>query len=241
MDEFQRSQAHWPVLLTRLQERLSYRFTHIQWLEEALTHRSYGQPHNERFEFLGDAVLNLLIAQQLFERFPKLDEGSLSRTRASLVRESTLAELAKSLDLGNYVRLGEGERKNQAWARASMLADTFEACLGAIFRDGGIASAKVFVDSVFKNHIDQIDPLILAKDHKTQLQEQLQRQRLAIPRYSIVAQHGQAHAQEFEVRCEVEALDLQAVARGASKRQAEQAAAAIVLERWQARHQRASQ
>jgi ribonuclease-3 len=237
MDEFQRPQAHWPLLLARLQERLAYQFAHIQWLEEALTHRSYGQPHSERFEFLGDAVLNLLIAQQLFERFPKLDEGSLSRTRASLVRESTLADIAGTLDLGAYIRLGEGERRNQARARPSLLADTFEACLGAIFQDGGIAAAKAFVTSVFKDRIDQMDPLILAKDHKTQLQEQLQRQKLPIPTYSIVAQYGQSHAQEFEVRCQVNALDLQAIARGANKRQAEQAAAAKLLKAWQARKQ----
>ena len=237
MDEFQRPQAHWPLLLAQLQERLAYRFAHIHWLEEALTHRSYGQPHNERFEFLGDAVLNCLIAQQLFERFPKLDEGSLSRTRASLVRESTLSDIAGSLNLGAYVRLGEGEQRNQGRARPSLLADTFEACLGAMFQDGGFIAAKSFVASVFKERIDHIDPLILAKDHKTQLQEQLQRQKLPIPTYSIVAQYGQAHAQEFEVLCEVHALDLQAIARGTSKRQAEQAAAAMLLSAWQVRRQ----
>lgn len=236
MDELQRSQAHWPLLLDQLQESLDYRFIHLHWLEEALTHRSYGQPHNERFEFLGDAVLNLLIAQQLFERFPKLDEGSLSRMRASLVRESSLADIGKSLDLGTYVRVGEGERRNQAQARASLLADTFEACLGAIFHDGGMSSAKAFIAKRFNAHLDALDPMTLLKDPKTQLQEQLQHHKLPIPHYSVVAQCGQAHAQEFEVCCAVDALDLRALGRGRSKRQAEQAAAAKVLDAWRLRH-----
>lgn len=238
MDELQRSQAHWPVLLDRLQTRLAYRFGNLQWLHDALTHRSYGQPHNERLEFLGDAVLNLLIAQQLFERFPKLDEGSLSRARASLVRESCLADVARTLELGQYLRIGEGERRNGAHERSSLLADTFEACLGAIYQDGGLAAAEGFLDSVFRSRLDELDPQCLAKDHKTQLQEQLQQQKIATPVYSIIARYGQAHEQEFEVRCAIESLDVHASARGASKRQAEQAAAALVLDALQQRRRR---
>ncbi|NCZ75798.1 MAG: ribonuclease III, partial [Betaproteobacteria bacterium] len=193
---------------------------------------------NERLEFLGDAVLNLLIAQQLFERFPKLDEGSLSRARASLVRESCLADVARTLELGQYLRIGEGERRNGAHERSSLLADTFEACLGAIYQDGGLAAAAGFLDSVFRSRLVELDPQCLAKDHKTQLQEQLQQQKIATPVYSIIARYGQAHEQEFEVRCAIESLDVHASARGASKRQAEQAAAALVLDALQQRRRR---
>ena len=237
MDELQRSQTHRPFLLKQLQERLSYRFHEVHRLEEALTHRSFGQPHNERLEYLGDAVLGLLIAQTLFESFPKLDEGSLSRIRASLVCEATLTEIASALNFGEYLRLGAGEKRNLAQARGSLLADSLEACLGAVYLDGGLPSAKALVDRLFQQRIEQIDPAAVAKDPKTRLQERLQRQKLTVPQYTIIAIHGEDHAQEFEVRCEVQALALHGLGRGSNKRQAEQLAAARLLAAWDMRSQ----
>lgn len=238
MDELQRSQAHWPVLLNRLQQRLSYRFVQAQRLEEALTHRSFGQPHSERLEFLGDAVVNLVVAQWVFERFPGLDEGGLSRIRASLVCKATLTDIALSLDLGEYLRVGAGEKRSRSPSRSSLLADTLEACIGAVYLDGGLAAARQLIHLIMSDRLMQIDPGALIKDHKTRLQEQLQRQKLTIPTYTILARHGEDHEQEFEVRCDVHALSLQAVGRGPNKRQAEQAAAAKLLEAWQIRGQR---
>jgi ribonuclease-3 len=204
---------------------LGYRFNDSDLLLRALTHRSYGAAHNERLEFLGDSVLNCAIALELYSKFPDLTEGELSRLRASLVSQPSLAAVARGAGLGAHLRLGEGELKSGGAQRPSMLADAVEAIIGAAFLDGGFDSAKTIVDTLFRDALRDIDPATTGRDAKTLLQELLQSRRLALPRYSVTAVRGEAHEQLFEVECEIGELGIRTRGEGASRRAAEQEAA----------------
>ena len=216
--------------LQLLQTRLGYTFREIGLLQQALTHRSHSSLHNERLEFLGDSVLNCVVASVLYERFGALDEGDLSRLRANLVKQQALFEIAQKLDLSQFLRLGEGELKSGGFRRPSILADTLEALLGAIFLDSGFDSARDVIRAFYIPLLDTVDPSTLGKDAKTLLQEFLQAKRIPLPTYNVVATHGAAHSQEFEVECLVPKLSVQVFGRGGSRRAAEQAAASLALE-----------
>jgi ribonuclease III len=209
----------------RLQDALGHRFARPDLLWQALTHRSHSSPHNERLEFLGDSVLNCVMATLLFERFPSLREGDLSRQRANLVRQDTLAEIAQVLKLGEELRLGEGEIKSGGFRRPSILADGLEAVIGAVFMDSGFDAARQVVARLYQPLLDQIDPKASGKDAKTELQELLQARKLPLPNYTLMLTHGEAHAQTFEVECTIPALAIRVAGVGSSRRSAEQAAA----------------
>jgi ribonuclease-3 len=215
--------------IARLEERLGHRFERAGLLEQALTHRSFGSPHNERLEFLGDGVLDCVIAQELYDRFPGLSEGELSRLRASLVRKETLAVLARELGLGEHLKLGEGESASGGAARPSILADALEALYGAVFLDGGYEGARASIRHSFGAALDTLDPQATAKDPKTRLQELLQGRGQGLPLYQVVATQGAAHQQTFEVECVVEQLGLRATGTGEARRVAEQRAAEALL------------
>lgn len=212
-----------------IERRIGHRFKDPALLAQALTHRSYGSPHNERLEFLGDGVLGCVIAQELFARHPALSEGDLSQMRASLVRKESLAALARDLGLGECLRLGEGESASGGSARPSILADTLEAVYGAVFLDAGYESARDVVRSNFGAALDALDPRGPVKDAKTRLQELLQGRGQGLPSYQVVATQGAAHQQIFEVECVVERLGLRATGRGEARRAAEQLAAEALL------------
>lgn len=214
----------------RLQERIGYRFSRPELLAQALTHRSHSAPHYERLEFLGDSIVNCVIAAELYERFTKLPEGDLSRLRAHLVRQESLHRIAQTLGLGEHLRLGEGEMKSGGFARPSILADAFEALLGAIFLDGGFAAARETVLRLYDLPMAGLDPATLAKDAKTLLQELLQARKIALPQYSVVATHGAAHSQNFEVECLIPELSVRTTGSGSSRRIAEQEAALRAFE-----------
>ena len=215
--------------LDKLIRQLDYHFSDESLLEIALTHRSVTQKNNERLEFLGDAVLGMVIAEELFTRFPKADEGQLSRLRASLVKGETLAEIALSFELGDVLRLGQGELKSGGFRRKSILADAFEAILGAIYLDGGFERCKAIILKHFSSRLELVSPETAEKDPKTQLQEQQQANQRALPTYEIVDVKGEEHAQTFTVECVVP--NMPAVqAQGSSRRKAEQAAAVMILE-----------
>lgn len=216
--------------LATLETRLDYRFSDAALLEQALTHRSHSAHHNERLEFLGDSVLNFVVAALLFERFPKLDEGDLSRLRANLVKQASLAEIGQRLELSQYLRLGEGELKSGGFRRPSILADAVEAIFGASFLDGGFEVARKVIARQYQPVLSTMDPKTLGKDAKTLLQEFLQGRKLALPIYTVVATHGAAHSQQFEVECAIPSLDIKVIAPGASRRAAEQSAAKLALE-----------
>jgi ribonuclease-3 len=208
-----------------LEERLGYRFGRRELLAQALTHRSYGTPHNERLEFLGDSVLGFVIARELYARFESQPEGKLSRLRATLVREQTLAELARSIGLGEFVSLGEGELKSGGAERPSILADALEALFGAVLLDGGAEAAAAVILGLYAARLDEIDPRQETKDPKTRLQEYLQARRMKVPAYRVAATRGVAPNEEFEVECRIEALGLAATGAGSTRRRAEQEAA----------------
>jgi ribonuclease-3 len=207
-------------------ERLDYAFRQPDLLRQALTHRSYGAPNNERLEFVGDAVLNCVVALALYERFPQTPEGDLSRARASLVNRDTLALLARQVGLGAAVRLGEGEQKSGGADRTSIIADALEAVFGAVFLDGGFDAARTVIDGIYADLLRGADPATLGKDPKTRLQEWLQARRLPVPEYAVAATSGEAHAQQFDVDCRIPSLSIAARGSGASRRAAEQDAAA---------------
>src|SRR5262245_44318499 len=213
-----------------LQQRLGHRFREAGLLDRALTHRSYGADHNERLEFLGDAVLSLAVSSLLFERFAGSDEGDLTRVRAHLVREESLHRVALLIGLPEVVRLSEGEARGGGAQRASILADALEALIGAVFLDGGFEAARTLVQRLFGEVIASTEIGGWAKDAKTELQEWLQARRLPVPTYRIAATRGQAHAQTFEVECVVPALALTETGEGRSRRQAEQEAARRMLD-----------
>ncbi len=209
---------------------LGYAFRRPELLRQALTHRSFAADHNERLEFIGDGVLNCTIALMLYDRFPQLPEGDLSRMRASLVNRDTLHRHALALGLGTVLKLGEGEIKSGGAARPSILADALEAVLGAILLDGGFEAAHAAIERIYAADVAGAATDAIAKDPKTRLQEWLQRRHLPVPEYAIAAVHGEAHLQTFEVVCRIEALHIAAKGTGASRRAAEQAAAAQAYE-----------
>ncbi|MGZ8982559.1 MAG: ribonuclease III [Methylotenera sp.] len=212
-----------------LSKRLTYSFVNVNLLTQALTHRSYSAQNNERLEFLGDGALNFIIANQLYQRFPTLAEGDLSRLRAQLVKEATLSEIALTLDLGNALKLGEGELKSAGWRRPSILADALEALIGAVYLDGGYAAAEALVLQLFANRLDTIDPKVIDKDPKSLLQELLQGKKISVPEYSVTHLEGEAHAQIFIVECWIEKLNIRTVGEGTSRRISEQQAAQYAL------------
>ncbi len=216
--------------LSPLESRLRYEFRNAELLRQALTHRSHSSTHNERLEFLGDSVLNCAVAALLFQRFSKLDEGDLSRVRANLVKQQSLYEIAQALNISEGLRLGEGELRSGGFRRPSILADTLEAVLGAVFLDGGFDAAQTVIKRLYVPILDHIDPRTLGKDAKTLLQEYLQGHKIALPTYTVVATHGAAHNQQFEVECTVPKLDVKVSGSGASRRAAEQAAAKKALD-----------
>jgi len=216
--------------LDDLQQRLGHRFAQPRLLVCALTHRSFGADHNERLEFLGDAVLNLAVSALLYERFSGSDEGDLTRVRAHLVREESLHRAALLLGLPDVMRLSEGEARGGGAQRPSILADAVEALIGAAYLDGGWEPAQHIVRRLFGEIIRATDADSWSKDAKTELQEWLQARRLPVPAYRIAATRGQAHAQTFEVECAVATLDLAERGEGRSRRAAEQEAARRMLE-----------
>jgi ribonuclease III len=216
--------------LSPLESRLRYEFRNAELLRQALTHRSHSATHNERLEFLGDSVLNCAVAALLFQRFSKLDEGDLSRVRANLVKQQSLYEIAQALNIADGLRLGEGELRSGGFRRPSILADALEAIFGAIFLDGGFDAAQTVIKRLYVPILDHIDPRTLGKDSKTLLQEYLQGHKIALPTYTVIATHGAAHNQQFEVECTVPKLDVKVSGSGASRRAAEQAAAKKALD-----------
>ena len=203
-------------------------------MQQALTHRSHSSLHNERLEFLGDSILNCVVASLLFDRYSKIDEGDLSRLRANLVKQQSLYEIAQRLDLSQFLRLGEGELKSGGFRRPSILADTLEALFGAIFLDAGFNAARDVIRALYIPILDTVDPKTLGKDAKTLLQEYLQGKKIPLPQYNVVATHGAAHNQEFEIECLVPKLEIQVFGTGGSRRAGEQAAAKLALEAVQA-------
>jgi ribonuclease-3 len=214
-----------------LAKSLGYQFKTPALFTQALTHRSFSGNNNERLEFLGDSVLNFIIAHQLYLRFSKLPEGDLSRLRAQLVKESTLSEIAFSLNIGDSLKLGEGELKSAGWRRPSILADALEAIIGAVYSDGGFAASEAFVLKLYAEKLDTIDPKIIDKDAKSQLQEYLQGRKIDLPDYNVVSIEGEAHAQTFKMECVIEKLNITTVGEGTSRRVAEQQAAQLALEK----------
>lgn len=213
------------MLVQRLQQALGYSFSRPELLIQALTHRSYGALNNERLEFLGDSVLNCSVARALYDAFPDLPEGSLSRLRANLVRQETLAGIAVELRLGDTLRLGEGELKSGGFRRPSILADALESLFGAVFLDAGFDAAEAVVRHLFDPLVARIDPSSSGKDAKTQLQEILQSRRLPLPDYRLVETQGEAHDQSFTVECVLARPSLSTRGVGKSRRAAEQDAA----------------
>jgi len=213
-----------------LQTRITYSFTQPALLQQALTHRSFSATNNERLEFLGDSVLNFIIAHQLFNLFPHLPEGDLSRLRAKLVREASLAEIATDLNLGDALKLGEGELKSAGWRRPSILADALEAIVGAVYLDGGFDAAQQVVALLYRDKLQTIDPKAIDKDAKSQLQEYLQSKKMDLPEYQVVSIEGEAHAQTFTVQCFIKKLKLTTTGVGTSRRVAEQQAAKLAMD-----------
>lgn len=216
--------------IATLQSRLGHTFSNAALLQQALTHRSHSSLHNERLEFLGDSVLNCVVASLLFDRFDKIDEGDLSRLRANLVKQQSLYEIAQRLELSQCLRLGEGELKSGGFRRPSILADTLEALFGAIFLDAGFDTASRVISALYAPVLETVDPKTLGKDAKTLLQEFLQGKKIQLPQYNVVATHGAAHNQEFEIECLVPKLDIHVFGTGGSRRAGEQAAAKLALE-----------
>lgn len=215
----------------KLTRQLNYRFKDNQLLTRALTHRSKSGSNNERLEFLGDSILSFVIAAELFERFPNLSEGELTRVRASLVKQETLARLARDLGLGAHLTLGSGEYKSGGHDRDSILSDAVEAVFAAIYLDGGIAAVHQTIRHVYAGKFAQIDPDQIQKDPKTRLQEWLQQRALGTPTYNVVTIAGEAHSQNFIVECIVPGLAQPIPGEGSSRRNAEQQAARTAFER----------
>jgi len=209
---------------------IGYQFKKPTLLTQALTHRSFSGINNERLEFLGDGALNFIIANQLYIRFSKLPEGDLSRLRAQLVKESTLSEIAFSMNIGDALKLGEGELKSAGWRRPSILADALEAIIGAVYVDGGFSAAEALVLKLYEEKLVNIDPKTIDKDAKSQLQEYLQGKKVDLPDYKVISIDGEAHAQNFKIECIIEKLNITSFGEGTSRRIAEQQAAQLALE-----------
>lgn len=219
------------MALSTLQSAIGYTFSSETLLQQAVTHRSFSGNNNERLEFLGDSVLNFIVAHQLFLSFPKLPEGDLSRLRAQLVKESSLCDIALTLNLKDHLKLGEGELKSAGWRRPSILADALEAIVGAVYLDGGFVAAEVVVLKLFNQKLSTIDPKAIDKDAKSQLQEYLQSKKIELPDYVVVSIEGEAHAQSFKVECVINKLNIITLGEGTSRRNAEQQAAQFAMEK----------
>lgn len=218
-----------PVVIDKLQRKISYTFKNKALLTQALTHRSASSKHNERLEFLGDSILSFVIANALYHQFPKVDEGDMSRMRATLVRGNTLAEIAREFELGECLRLGPGELKSGGFRRDSILADTVEAIIGAIFLDSSIEQIESLILLWYTERLKEMSPGDQQKDPKTRLQEFLQGRHLPLPSYLVMQVKGEAHDQEFTIECRVSGIDDPIVGKGSSRRKAEQSAAEVAL------------
>lgn len=205
--------------------KLNYQFKNISFLELALTHRSANSSNNERLEYLGDAILGFVIAESLYNKFSDAPEGILTRQRSSLVKKETLANLARELELGQFIKLGSGEMKTGGWRRDSILSNTLEAIIGAIHMDSDVESCRKFINQIYEGHFTSLTLDSAEKDSKTELQEYLQARKLALPNYEVVAEDGEAHERLFTVECKIESLAEPVSANGKSKRIAEQSAA----------------
>ena len=217
------------MTLSELERKLCHKFTKAALLEQALTHRSFNAGHNERLEFLGDSVLNCSIAAMIFDQFPEMPEGELSRLRANLVNQSVLAAIATELEVGALLRLGDGELKTGGANRPSMLADALEAIVGAVYLDADFAAASNVVRVLFTSRLETSRDSKPLKDAKTGLQEWLQGKHLALPAYRVSRIEGESHRQVFHVECEIASFGVKAEGRGSSRRLAEQDAAAQAL------------
>jgi ribonuclease-3 len=215
--------------VTALSRQLGYAFKNEFLLSEALTHRSAASVNNERLEFLGDGILNFTIAARLFEQYPDLQEGDLSRLRASLVNKDSLADIARALEIGQYIRLGSGELKSGGFRRPSILADAVESIFGAVYCDGGFEVCRDLIVRLYKDRLASPTDLQSLKDPKTRLQELLQSRRFPLPRYQVTNITGKAHAQVFHVNCSIDQLDIEVNGQGKSRRKAEQVAAELAI------------
>lgn len=215
--------------LIKLSQRIGYEFKDQSLIELALTHRSKGDKNNERLEFLGDSIVNFIMAQAVFEKFPQAKEGKLSRLRADLVRGTTLAELAREFEMGDFLVLGSGELKSGGFNRESILADSVEAIIGAIYLDAGMDVVRERVLSWYDSRIKALKLDTVVKDPKTRLQEFMQKNKGRLPKYEVVEVSGQAHDQEFKVSCWIEKLPELTMGEGTSRRHAEQNAAEKAL------------
>ncbi|CAM2935381.1 ribonuclease III [Legionella steigerwaltii] len=218
------------VDLERLCRRLNYQFKNVAYLRQALTHCSVGSENYERFEFLGDSILSFVIANELFHRFPMQSEGQLSRLRSFLVRGEMLVELAKEIDLGDFLFLGQGELKSGGFRRASILSDALEAVFAAVFLDGGIESAKEVILKLYHSRLEDPNLNDCLKDAKTQLQEYLQAEKIALPEYTLTKVEGDEHNQIFYITCTVNGARQKTFGEGSNRRKAEQLAAKAMLE-----------
>ena len=209
-----------------------YQFRQTNLLEQALTHRSYSrQLNNERLEFLGDSILNLIISNHIYKRFSAADEGDLSRIRASLVKEETLAQVARQIDLGDYIHLGGGELKSGGFRRASILSDALEALIGAIYLDSDYAQTEIAVLHLYQEQLQNVDAGANLRDPKTRLQEHLQANKNSLPSYQVEKITGKSHDQDFTVSCKLTDLDMQSNGKGSSRKKAEQQAAQKILDK----------
>ena len=216
-----------------LLKKLEYSFNDITLLNEALTHRSYASKNNERLEFLGDGVLNFVIADELFNLYPDVQEGDLSRLRANLVNKESLAKIANTLNLGEVIKLGSGELKSGGFRRPSILADAVESILGAVYCDGGFYSARDLIVRLYADRLASPTDLQSLKDPKTRLQELLQSRRFALPDYQVTSISGQSHAQIFHVQCSIKQMSIEVNGEGKSRRKGEQLAADKAITRVQ--------
>lgn len=216
--------------LQQLSNKIGYEFNDLDFLQRALTHRSVGAKNNERLEFLGDSLVNFMIADILFHQFTMLPEGDMSRVRAHLVKGDTLAVIGKEYALSDYLVLGPGELKSGGFRRNSIIADAVEAIIAAVYEDGGLDACRALVERFYAKRLAELDPKNIGKDPKTRLQEYLQSRQEPLPEYSIISVNGAAHAQEFTVSCYVERLNTKFEATASSRRKAEQKAAETALE-----------
>lgn len=219
------------IPISKLEKKIGYQFNDADLLHLALTHRSANGKHNERLEFLGDSILSFVIADDLYHRFTKIDEGDMSRMRATLVRGKTLAELGREFVLGDYLKLGPGELKSGGFRRDSILADAVEAIIGAVYLDSDIEVVRKIILSWYQSRLDSIVPGVSQKDPKTRLQEFLQGRKKPLPVYTVTNIKGEAHNQEFTVSCVLAGVDKPVIGIGTSRRKAEQAAADLALEK----------
>lgn len=215
--------------LSRLESKLGYEYKNIEFLKHALTHRSMGAKNNERLEFLGDSLVNFMIADVLFHQFKNISEGDLSRVRAHLVKGDTLAVIGKEYQLSDYLMLGPGELKSGGFRRESIIADSVEAIIASIYEDGGLDACRAFVSRIYASRLKDINPKEVGKDPKTRLQELLQSRQQPLPDYSVISVNGPAHAQMFTISCFVEKLNMKFEATASNRRKAEQQAAEQAL------------